>query len=63
MKKFKIIDTEKHMTEIYHVEAKTAQEAFDLYINKLAGSLIPVDSFYNPESEDEIKFEPDQYKS
>lgn len=55
MKKFQITDTEKHMTEIHHVEANTSEEALDLYCTKLAGSLEPVDSFYNPESEDEVK--------
>ena len=55
MKKFKIADTEKYMIEIYEVEAETKEEALDLYINKLAGSLEMLDSSYDPDAEDSIR--------
>lgn len=55
MPKFKIRDVEKYMIEIYEVEAKTKEEALDKYINELTGSLLPVDSIYDPDVEDCIE--------
>jgi|TARA_R110000764_G_scaffold118142_1_gene205586 hypothetical protein len=55
MPKFKIRDVEKHMIEIYEVEADTKEEALDKYVNELAGSLELVDSCYDPDVEDVIE--------
>lgn len=55
MIKFTIKDTEKHMVELYEVEAATKQEALDKYENQLAGSLEIKDSYYDPDGKDSIK--------
>lgn len=55
MAKFKIKDVEKYMVEFYEVEAETKEEAFDKYINELAGSLPLVDWYYDPDAEDTIE--------
>ena len=55
MAKFKIRDVEKHMIEIYEVEANTKEEALDKYCNELAGSLEPLDAIYDPDVEDTIE--------
>lgn len=54
MAKFKIADTEKHLTEFFEVEADTKKEALEKYVNELAGSLEQLDSNYNPDIEDGI---------
>lgn len=46
IKKFKIQDiTNVAMVNIYEVEATSEQEALELYINELAGSLECIDHF------------------
>ncbi len=55
MKKFKIRDTYKYLSEIYEVEAETKEEALDKYVNVLAGSLERLDVSYEPEVEDSIE--------
>jgi hypothetical protein len=54
MAKFKIKDTENHLSEFFEVEAETKEEAIDKYVNELAGSLERFDFNYDPDAEDEI---------
>lgn len=55
MAKFKIIDVEKYMVELYEIEAETKEEALDKYVNELAGSLPLEDSYYDPDAEDTVE--------
>lgn len=55
MKKFKIIDTQKYLSETYEVEAENKEDALDKYVNELVGSLPIIDSNYDPDSEDGIE--------
>lgn len=55
MKKFIIEDTEKYMIEMYEVQANTKEEAEELYVNKLAGTLELINSDYDPEAKDGIR--------
>ena len=57
MKKFKIRDTYKYLSELYEVEAETKEEALDKYVNELTGSLERIDFSYEPEKEDSIEVE------
>lgn len=46
MPKFKVIEAQQVVhVGIYEVEAETKEIALDLYINKLAGSLEPIEVF------------------
>ena len=57
MKKFKIRDTYKYLSELYEVEAETKEEALDKYVNELTGRLERIDFSYEPEKEDSIEVE------
>jgi hypothetical protein len=56
MKTFKIEDIElvAKITE-YHIEAETAQEALDLYCEKLAGTLPVIRRYTRPMKEGDIE--------
>ena len=55
MAKFKIIEKEKVlMAYVYEVEAETKEEAIELYIGFLAGSLDCIDSYVCDGDKEEI---------
>lgn len=55
MKDFIIEDTEKYMICLYKVSANSKEEALDLYVNELAGSLEEIWSDYDPDAIDGIR--------
>lgn len=55
MAKFKIKDVvQVRMAYIYEVEAETKEEALELYIGLLAGSLEELNSFVTDDSEESV---------
>lgn len=55
MKKYTIRDTYKHMIELYEVKAESSELALDKYVTRLAGSLEPLESAYDPDVEDGVE--------
>lgn len=52
---FKIKDVEKcYNVCIYEVQAETAEEALELYCNELAGSLEPVNDYYESDEKEDV---------